>query len=880
MKILNPEVANKAKICIVLNDIQSRDMSKYANPLLKLGVKLTEILYVGLFDKNMKSISIGELRKGVSELEEMLKCTGVNLVVDCTYKRDKESFIQGLLFKDIFHRDNNLWKDRGVLEVALGDYKAKFICTLRPDVVVREKDSFEVIDSEFIVNPNKVEIVIPKNVEECKKAFNELNKANYLAFDTEASGLKPFAKDFLLYTLQFTSNKEKDKSYIFFYEHPKKPMSNEFKDIVAKGIKYLLESNKKQIWVHNFSYDGMVCKAKFDIDFYKVNIYDTMIIYHFLTNSYIAVPLGLKDICFKQGIFYDWDNDLDRYKDDICKDMKIKKEDFKYEYFEVDDLTLYGAYDTVALMYLIDRLYEMCEEHIAFRDRGLHIINHTWENNWKPIMQSLYQVMDNGLPLNLDLAYELKKKNEDRINEINILIDENSFIKNTEKILSERAMKKALTEFGAKVKEAEDKGKVFKGKVPSYDNAKYGSIELKPKFKSTSTDHKKILFIDVLKLKVLEKTDTGAPKLSDDIIQKYAQQRPDIDILVLFSEKAKLLKTLSTYVDTWIDLVESDKDNRLRSTFNPLNTSGRIRGSNPNLLNITKDSGLKELIETDYKNGYVIGQIDTNSLEERASLLQHQDPVKLEMRKLGVEDMHSVSAISISKAKKDGKLEHLNASIPEHLKIVKKEFPDLRQGGKALTFGIQFNCTYRSIMFTYGVDEKTARDILDNHWDTFKGEKAFFDKKVATFAEQGYDVMFGDIPILTPNVSYDVEDNENMAKIRPAYNAVSGQSSAFVVLRALDITMRQFKEKGINFKPLLSVYDSIIWESHIDDFNEIANTLYDNMCIPFLENQLFSLTHEVEIGTSYKAKMVISREKEEQEKQIEEFKKYIKGGDL
>jgi DNA polymerase I-like protein with 3'-5' exonuclease and polymerase domains len=232
------------------------------------------------------------------------------------------------------------------------------------------------------------------------------------------------------------------------------------------------------------------------------------------------------------------------------------------------------------------------------------------------------------------LTYKQKKEGEDRIREIDELISENPYIKNTERILSENAMKKALAEFGKKVKEAEEKGKVFKGKVPSYENDKYGSIELKPKFKSTSTDHKKILFIDVLKMKVLEKTDTGNPKLSDDIIQKYADERPDIDILRLFSEKAKLIKSLSTYVDTWIDLVENDKDGRLRSTFNPLNTSGRLRGSNPNLLNITKDGGLKDLIEPDYKNGFVIGQIDVNSLEERVGLLQHQDPLKLNRIKL------------------------------------------------------------------------------------------------------------------------------------------------------------------------------------------------------------------------------------------------------
>jgi hypothetical protein len=62
MKILNKEVLPIAKICIVVNNIESRDMSKYSNPLIKAGVKLTDILFVGLFDGVMKSVSVGDLR--------------------------------------------------------------------------------------------------------------------------------------------------------------------------------------------------------------------------------------------------------------------------------------------------------------------------------------------------------------------------------------------------------------------------------------------------------------------------------------------------------------------------------------------------------------------------------------------------------------------------------------------------------------------------------------------------------------------------------------------------------------------------------------------------------------------------------------------------
>ena len=867
MKILNPEILPVAKVCVVVNSVESRDMSKISNPLINAGVKLTEILFVGLFNTPVKSFGVSELRKAVSELEELLKVASINIVVDCTHKVDKESFVQGLIFKDIFYRDHTLWKSRGVLLAKLGDISCKFVCGLRAESIAREKDSREIIDSEFIVKPENVEIVIPKTVDEAKQAFNELAKAKYLAFDTEASGLKPFAKDFLLYTLQFTSNKDKNKSYIFFYEHPKRPVSNEFKEIIKKGTTWLLQNEKKDIWVHNFSYDGMVCKAKFDIDFYKVNIYDSMIIFHMLTNSHETVSLGLKDICFQQGVLFDWDNDLDKFKEEICKEMKIKKDDFKYEYFELDDLIQYAGYDTVALMYLIDKLYEMSANHPA-----IDVITETWKKHWQSIMQSLYYTMYNGLPFDMEGAIKLKEQNETKIAEIDELIADNSFIRNVERILQENALAKAWNEYNKKVSEAEEKGKIFKGKEPNLENGKYGSIDLSPKFKTTSNEHKKILFIDVLKMKVLDKTETGSPKLNDEVISKYVQERPDIDILVLFSKKAKLQKTLNTYVLPWIELVNNDRDGRLRSTFNPLNTSGRLRCSSPNILNISKKGGLKEIIKADYKNGYVIGQIDVNSLEAVSAILMHQDPYQIELiKELGELDPHSGFSILRSKISGDGLLDNFNAKKIEDLKYVKANFKDHRQASKGGVFSIQFLGSHRSLMHTYGLPEDKAKKLWDGHWELNKGEMDFIKMKIKKFSKDGYDIVHGNFPILTPDITENMDDKDNMNKIRPCYNAVH-QSSAFAVLRALDKATRRFQKEGVPCKLILSVYDSIIYEGHIDHIAYASNVLYEYMSEPFIPNQLFPLSHEVEIGLDYSAEFVLSRDKDEQVKQLEEFK--------
>jgi len=871
MKLFNVTAQQTAKVLIIKTFISGlSDILSIQSSFIKKGFNKDDILYYSLFDKKMESIGVGELRLKMLELADFLKVHGnINLIVDeVGYLDNKSKYVGHCIFGKVFGKEVSLWKTNGILMGNVDDLSIKFICGLnRLASVKREMESKKIIDSEFVVKEENCNIKVVTDIDTLKTTFRELSKSSTIYFDTEASGLKPFNKDFKLYTLQFTGDLDKNTSYIFFYDHPKKPMTEEYKSNVAKGVKWIIEDYNKKVWVHNFSYDGMVLNSVFGIDMYKVNIYCSLIIYHFLTNSYKTVPLGLKDICFTNGIFMDWDSELDKIKKEICQRDKLTLDEFKYEYFDLDDLIQYAGYDTICLAHLVDKLYDMSKNHPA-----LDVIVETWEKHWQKIMQSLYKVMINGLPFNMEEAIKLKDYNESRVSEIDLEIEKDEHILKVEKILDRDAYKKAMDKYNKKVIEAQEKNKVFKGAKPTPDKEKYDSIILQNKFSSSSTAHKRILFFDVLGMKVEEKTETGQPKVSDDIIQKYAELLPDVKILTLFSEKAKLQKTLSTYILPWIELVSKDRDGRLRSTFNPLNTSGRLRGSNPNLLNITKDSGLKEIIQADYKNGYVVGQIDVNALEERSALLLHKDKVKLLMKETGVEDLHSLGAITISKAKKDGVLEHLDATIPEHLKIVKKEFPHLRQEAKALTFGIAFLCSWRSIAYTYGVSEDIAKEILNEYWSAFQGEWDFINSTVTKFAEQGYGIYHGNVPVLCNEMTNNLDDNDNMSIVRTVYNGVH-QSSAYTVLRALDKANRRFEQEGLkDVKLLLSVYDSIIYECHIDNFNYVSNILYEYMSEDFIEDQLFPLAHEVEIGKAYKGEIVISRDLIEQENQIKEFK--------
>ena len=119
---------------------------------------------------------------------------------------------------------------------------------------------------------------------------------------------------------------------------------------LSKGIKWILESGKK-IDIHNFNFDALWTKRHLcpDLDFYKINNYDTMIIHHFLTNSINDVSNGLKESSFINKVAMDWEGQLDEAKREICQRDKLKLEDFTYEMFDVDMLTRYAGLDTIVL---------------------------------------------------------------------------------------------------------------------------------------------------------------------------------------------------------------------------------------------------------------------------------------------------------------------------------------------------------------------------------------------------------------------------------------------------------------------------------------------------------------------------------------------------
>lgn len=872
MKIYNEKYAHTAKIAIIKGNIKGLvDLTKYSKMLKANNIKPSEVIYISLFDKSLgQTLAVADLRIAMIELEEFLKTSGVNILIDEVNYRDKKGkHHTSNIFGKIFGKDVKLWGQNGILEAKIGEVKVKMIAGWRGDSVEREMVKKGVVDSEFVVDFDQANIEIIKDGNRAKEVFRKLyNEEDEITFDTETNSLRWEMIGSKLLTIQFTGMKDKNTSYVMFIDHKDVQTTNNMKEVCSKGTQWLLESGKK-IWIHNANFDLLWTKQHLcpNLDFYNVNSYDTMLIYHFLTNTYKDVPLGLKESAFVNKVASDWETALDIEKAIICREHKIKKDDFSYELFDVDMLSRYAGLDTIVLAFYVDMLWERNENHPARAE--LDIINETWKGNWQNIMESIMWMIFYGTPFDLEECKSQLANQELEVDRKLQKILEHKDVEIATKQINKLNFKKAQVAYEKKCEEAKGKGKEFKGAKPDWEKGYYGSIRFDVGFKPSSDTHKRILLHEVLGLPIVKKTDTGLASVGSDVMEEYFKMKPDIEILQLFNEIALIEKELTTYLRPWIKLSETSFDGNLRSNFTPTTTSLRLRSRSPNLLNISSGGILKKCIKT--MDDDLIYQADYGSLETHTMLFYHRDPVKLEMKRNGITDEHSVNAIIVDKALGNNQLSQYSMTSPEDLKEIKKKFPALRQSAKNLTFSQSYLGSFMSIAASFNVDKETALEIYNTYWDTYKGERAYFIAKVEEMSRKGYLVNYGKAPIITVGIDTDLNDKDNMSNIRTCWNSL-GQSSAYATLRAMDKTMRQLRGEKVYYKPFLSVYDSIIYTNKTKDTSYINSVMNTYMTEPIMENQPYNLTVDFEVGKTYKAEEDLEGSIEDIEKVLAKFK--------
>jgi len=383
--------------------------------------------------------------------------------------------------------------------------------------------------------------------------------------------------------------------------------------------------NKFTCIFHNAKFDMKWLMYHFGFNFPKWE--DTMLMHYALDER--TGTHGLKQLALKYTDLGEYDKALDTFKAEYCRKHKVKKADFSYSLIPFDVLSKYAAIDTLVTFSLFIDFKEKLSA-----DQQLQSV---YVNILKPGTLFILQMEETGVPFDVV------------------------------------RLETAQVELDKHILELESK-------LYTYDEIRIIEERNNTKFNFNSTQQLRVLFFDMLGLKPLKKTDTGAWSTDAETLEALANEH---EIPKLVAEVRKLKKVKSTYIDKILRGLDSDS--RLRTGFGlTTTTSGRLSSSGKlNMQQLPRSGVGKRLVKGAIKarKGYKIVSVDLGTAEMYIAGAISKDTTLMKMFQSG-EDYHGAMAVA-------------KFNLPCSANEVASLFPEKRQEAKTISFEILYKLNLR-----------------------------------------------------------------------------------------------------------------------------------------------------------------------------------------
>lgn len=317
----------------------------------------------------------------------------------------------------------------------------------------------------------------------------------------------------------------------------------------------------------------------------------------------------------------------------------------------------------------------------------------------------------------------------------------------------------------------------------------------------------KILF-EKLGLKSGKKNKMGNYSTSAEILETLADESEVVRLILSYRQYQKLYSTYAEGLKTLLD-----RDTCLIHTTynNTITTTGRLSSTNPNLQNIPiRDDEGKEIRKVFVpREGNVLIDADYSQIELR--LMAHFSGCKeLIAAYAADEDVHAVTASQVF-------------GVP-----ISEITPKMRREAKAVNFGIIYGISEFGLSKNIGTDIKTAKEYIAKYFERYSEVKTYMDANVDFAKKNGY------VATLTGRKRYIKEINSSNYNLRQfgeraAMNMPLQGSSADIIKIAMVNIFRALKEKGMKTKLILQVHDELVLDAPIDEAEEAARILKEEM---------------------------------------------------
>jgi DNA polymerase-1 len=536
-------------------------------------------------------------------------------------------------------------------------------------------------------------------------------------------------------------------------------------DLSITGIHYLkkfLESYKGKLVFHNGLFDAKLLIRHLWMDHptdydgmieglnYFRTFDDTMIMAYLSKNATTGVTIGLKNIALEYVGNYALEaKNLSKYS---------KREILKY-----------NLIDTLATFYS----WEKYNEEITSRP---------YTEIFQPSLYTLLKMMLVGLPMDSNKVTEvhtiLKSKEKVLLEQI----QENDHVIEFNNQLQQDACDKANSKLKKLVKPIED----FKDVV----------------FNPSSHSQLGVLLFDNLKLPILDKTKSGAPATSADVLKDLKNHTTDLNILDLLRfvrELADVCKINGTFIKAFLKEKDFLHGNlKLGGT-----QSGRLSSNSPNLTNLPAHGGMGKLVKSCIvaPTGWLFAGADFSALEERIGAILSKDPNRIKVYTDGY-DGHSLRAQTYFA----DQMPDIDPTNVDSINSIADKYPELRRQSKAPTFALQYMGTAYTLHKRAGFPMEQAKQIEKSFRELYKVSEEFNAHNKRIMETNGYVKCAFGLKLRTPIVSQCVLGNsktpyEADKEARSANNAIT-QSWGMLLNRAMNATNKRIEDSGYSTKIL------------------------------------------------------------------------------
>jgi DNA polymerase I len=284
------------------------------------------------------------------------------------------------------------------------------------------------------------------------------------------------------------------------------------------------------------------------------------------------------------------------------------------------------------------------------------------------------------------------------------------------------------------------------------------------------------------------------------------------DIVPALEEWRELTKLLNTYLEPLPEYIDP-RTGRLHTTFKQtVAATGRLSSVDPNLQNIPVRTELGAEIRACFvaEEGRTLVVADYSQIELRLMASLSGEPALIEAYHRG-EDVHRVTAAAV-------------AGIP-----VEEVTRQQRERAKATNFGIMYGLSAYGLSEQVDIPVDEARAFIAAYFAKYPKVSEFRDGVIAQATQDGFVTTLFGRRRAVPELRAGAYNVRSLGE-RLAVNTILQGTAADIIKVAMVGVDRALETRGLASRLVLQVHDELVVEAALDEVDEIAALLRDEMC--------------------------------------------------